>query len=68
MAGNLGLAHPQNLHQITDANFPAGDEVEQAEARRVGQGAEELVERKRSRLGAHGKDIIYGLTDMSNPR
>lgn len=63
VAGNLGLAEAQNRDEIADANFPAGDEVEQAQAGGVRKGAEEKVERGLSALFCHaGEDNTYALT------
>lgn len=33
------LADLEDFHKIADANFPVRDEVEQAEARAIGEGA-----------------------------
>jgi len=46
VAGNLGLAEPQDFDEKTDANFAVADEIEDAEAGGVGEGAEEGVERE----------------------
>lgn len=37
MPGNLGLALPQDLDQITDTDLAACNQVEQAQARAIGQ-------------------------------
>ncbi len=58
------LAHPQDIHKVADANFPIGDEVKQAQAGAIGQGAKERVEREGFYFSWH-ETIIYGLTDMS---
>lgn len=65
VARDFRLAHAQDTDEITNADFLAGDQVEQAESGAIGQSAEEEVGRKRFRFGGHGA-IIYGLTDMSN--
>ena len=43
MARDLWLARAEDIHEITDADFLVGDQVEQAESRAVGQSAEEEV-------------------------
>ena len=64
MTRDFRLAQPQDIHKVADANFPVGDEVEQAEAGAIGEGAKEEVDRGGFHFSWHGT-IIYGLTDMS---
>ena len=65
VAGDLWLADAQDLHKIANANFPVGDEIEQAQSRAIGQGAEEMIEGQWATPASHQKSI-YGLTDMCN--
>jgi len=44
VARDFRLADAQNLHKIADANFPVGDEIEQAQASAIGQCAKEKIE------------------------
>ena len=41
MARDFWLADPEDLDKIADANFLVGDEIEETEARAIGQGAKE---------------------------
>jgi hypothetical protein len=41
MSRDLWLAGPEDFHKIADANFPVGDEVEQAKPRTVCQDTKE---------------------------
>jgi len=65
VARNFRLADAENFHEIADANFPVRSQVEQAQARGIGQSAEEQVEGEWFLLSRHGGGIIYGLTDVS---
>jgi len=47
MARDLRLADPQNLNEKTDADFPAGNEVEKAQPGGIGQGAKQKIDRER---------------------
>lgn len=62
MARDFGLALAEDFDEEADADFAAGDEVEQAEASGVCEGGEEGGE---AYSPIHAP-IIYGLTDMSN--
>ena len=64
VARDFRLAGPQDLHEIADANFLVGDEVEQAKPRAIGQRAKERVEREEVFPFCGMPAIIYGLTDM----
>ena len=47
MARDLRLADPQNLNEITDTDFPAGNEVEKPQPGGIGQGAKQEIDRER---------------------
>ena len=64
MARDFWLADLEDLHEVADANFLVGDEIEEAQARGIGQGAKEGIEREGFLFPGHA-GIIYGLTDMS---
>ena len=61
--GNLRLALAENLDEVADADLAAVHQVEEAQARAVGQRGEERGE-IRIRGGVWHGLIIYGLTDM----
>jgi len=64
VARDLGLALAEHIDEITDADFAAIDEIEQAEARGIAERGEDLGEG--SEMGSTGHDsIIYALTDIS---
>jgi hypothetical protein len=65
MARDFWLAHPEDLHEVADANFLVGNQVEEAQPRAIGQGAKEKIERERFFNPWHAS-IIYGLTDICN--
>lgn len=67
MARDFWLADLEDFHEVADANFLVGDEIEEAQASGIGQGAKEGVERERFLFPGHAL-IIYGLTDMSKRR
>jgi len=46
VARDFWLAYSQNFYEVANANFLVGNEIEQAQARAVGQGAEEKLDRK----------------------
>ena len=64
MARDFWLADLEDLHEVANANFLVGDEIEETQSRGIGQGAKEGVERDRFLFPGHA-GIIYGLTDMS---
>jgi len=53
------LADFEDLHEIADANFLVGNEVEEAKARAIGQGAKEKIEGERFFLPGHARDYIW---------
>ena len=57
------LADFQDLHKIADANFLAGNQVEETQSGAIGQGAKKQIEGEAFFLSGHAH-IIYGLTDM----
>ncbi len=59
VAGNLRLAGPEDLHEVANANFLVGNEVEQAKPRAIGQGAKEQVDGKRFFLSVHPGNYIW---------
>lgn len=59
MPRDFWLADLKDFHKITDANFLVGDEIEQAQAGTVGQGAKQKVERKWFVLPGHGRNYIW---------
>ncbi len=65
VAGDFRLADAQDVYKIADADFPVGDQIEQAQARAIGQSAKEKVERQWTLRASHEK-IIYVLTDICN--
>ena len=64
MAGDLGLALAQNLHQVADTNLAACNQIQQAQACGVGEGGKERNQGRRGGPGFH-TSMIYGLTNMS---
>lgn len=64
MSGNLRLALPQYLDQVTDADLTPIKEIEQAQAGRIGKSS-----KQRDKIGRLGRrthaSIIYALTDVS---
>lgn len=65
VAGDFGLALPEYLDEIADADFPSLHEVEQPQAGAVGEGGKEQSQVV-SHWGASHISMIYGLTDMSS--
>jgi hypothetical protein len=63
MPGDLGLALLENFNEITDADFAAIHEIEEAQARGFRERGEEAREAERFGGAGHGP-IIYGLTDV----
>ena len=60
MARNLRLADPGDLHEITDADFPVANEIEQAEPGGIGESAEEKIDGERLVVFRHsGKHYIW---------
>ena len=62
VAGDFGLALAEDFDEVTDADFAAGDEVEEAEACGVSECGEEGGEG----CGLIHTEIIYGLTYVCN--
>ena len=59
VARNFRLADAEDFHEIADADFPVRGQIEQAEARGIGQGAEEQVESARFFCSGHdGENYI----------
>lgn len=58
MARDLWLAYAQNFDEVTDADFLAGDEIEQAQTSAVSKDAEERLDRNRLFLVSHRR-ILY---------
>ena len=58
--GDFWLAHPQDIHQVADANLLVGDQIEKTKPRAIGQGAKEQIEREWLFFPRH-PHIIYGL-------
>jgi hypothetical protein len=44
MARDLWLAVLQDIHEVTDANFSVGDEVQKPKPGAIGKGAEKQIE------------------------
>ena len=65
MARNFGLALAKNLDQVADAYFSTRHQVEEAQARSVGEGRKQGNEIGRLGPGTHDP-MVYALTDMSN--
>jgi hypothetical protein len=40
MAGDFGLGRPKDIHEITDTDFLASDQIDEAETRGIGQSLE----------------------------
>ena len=60
MTRDFRLADSQDLHEITDADFPVGYEVEQAKPGGIGQGAKEEIDCEQLGLIRHfGKHYIW---------
>lgn len=57
MARDFWLAHPKDLHEVADANFLVGNQVEEAQPGRVGQGAKEQIEGERLLLSRHSLKV-----------
>jgi hypothetical protein len=55
------LAHPQDFHEITDADLFIGNEIEKSQARSIGQGAKKQIEGEWLLFADHGA-IVSGLT------
>ena len=53
VARDFRLADPEDFHEITDAYFSVGNQVQQAETRGIGQGAEQKIDGKRFGLFRH---------------
>lgn len=53
------LADSQDLHKVADANFLVGDQIEQAKARAIGEGAKEKIDGERLFLPRHGQYYIW---------
>lgn len=58
VARDFWLADPENLHKIANANFLVGDEIEEAKARGIGEGAKEEVKRERLFFSGHRTNYI----------
>lgn len=54
MPRDLWLADLEDFHKIADANLLVGDEIQQAQAGAIGQGAEEQLDRERFGFSRHG--------------
>jgi hypothetical protein len=63
VARDFGLALAENLHEITDADFAASHQVEQAQACGIGQGGKKAGQGYGFGEAAH-TSIVYGLTNM----
>jgi len=67
VARDFRLADAEDLDEVANADFAVRDKVKQAQARGIGQGAEEKIERERFLFFRH-VTIIYALTDMIKAR
>jgi hypothetical protein len=54
---NFRLADAEDLDEVANADFPVPDKVQQAEARGIGQGAKEKIERERFFLFGHARSL-----------
>jgi hypothetical protein len=59
MPRDFRLADLEDLHEIADANFLVGDEIEEAKPRAIGQDAKEKIDRERFIFPGHGEDYIW---------
>jgi hypothetical protein len=59
MPRDFRLADFEDLHEIADANFLVGDEIEEAKARAIGQSAKEKIDRERLFFPGHGSHYIW---------
>ena len=66
VARDLGLGLVEDFNEVADTDFPAGQEVQEAQAGGIGQGGEELGQIRRLRGGAHS--VHYIRIDRYNPR
>lgn len=68
VAGDLGLAHAKDFHEVADANLAISNEIEEAEARGVRQGAKECVKGEGGLRFRHDRIIQHIRIDIYNPQ
>jgi len=58
MPRDFRLPNLEDFHEIANANFLVGNEIEEAKPRAIGQDAKEKIDRERFILTGHAKDYI----------